>query len=195
MRQRANLHCSRHGYRHVERAFTLVELLVVVAIVGVLSTIGITLFREHANSGRAIEAFGMIQSIAAAQERWRAESQRYLDVSSSSLTAYYPRTTPDREMHPWDDPDTDHADVAKWRRLNVTNSGAVRCVYTTVAGNAGSDPKAVSNSTGLTLPAFGVQNEPWYLIHAKCDLDADLTPGLFLASSLNGEVYVKNQGE
>ena len=174
-----------------KRAFTLVELLVVVAIVGVLATIGITLFREHANSGRAIEAFGMIQSIAAAQERWRAESQRYLDVSRS-LTSYYPVATPSREMHAWDT--TSHADAANWRRLNVTNPGSVKCVYTTVAGNAGTSPND-EDFTALPLPTFGVQNEPWYLIHAKADLDGDSVFSLFLASSLNGEVYVKNQGE
>jgi Tfp pilus assembly protein PilE len=169
-----------------------VELLVVVAIVGVLSTIGITLFRQHVSSGRSIEAFSMIQSIAAAQERWRAESQRYLDVSAS-LTSYYPVDTPNRELHAWE---TSHADGPNWRRLNVTNSGAVQAVYTTVAGNAGTDPnEEVDGVSGLTLPTFGKQNEPWYLIHAKADLDGDSVFSLFLASSLNGEVYVKNQGE
>src|SRR5690349_1107191 len=98
MRRLAKAHCSRRLCRRSARAFTLVELLVVVAIVGVLSTIGITLFREHVHSGRAVEAFGMIQSIAAAQERWRSESQRYLDVSTS-LTSYYPVETPNRDLN------------------------------------------------------------------------------------------------
>ena len=168
------------------------ELLVVVAIVGVLSTIGITLFREHANSGRSIEAFSMIQSIAAAQERWRAESQRYLDVSES-LTEYYPRATPDQTRVPWET--TDHDDAPAWRRLNVTNPGGVQCVYTTVAGNAGTRPNDEAAPAGLTLPDFGLRNEPWYLIHAKADLDGDSKFGLYLAGSFNGEVYVKDQGE
>ncbi|HEY6726224.1 MAG TPA: prepilin-type N-terminal cleavage/methylation domain-containing protein [Polyangiaceae bacterium] len=192
MPERAVPRCSFRSVRRT-RAFTLVELLVVVAIVGVLSTIGITLFRQHVSSGRSIEATSMIQSIAAAQERWRAESQRYLDVSAS-LTAYYPETTPNRTMHAWES--ITHADKDNWRRLNVTNPGAVQAVYTTVAGNAGTDPNQATNGfTALTLPTFGTQNEPWYLIHAKADLDGDSTFSLYLAGSLNGEVYVKNQGE
>ena len=191
MRRRAKAHSARRFFRQSARAFTLVELLVVIAIVGVLSTIGITLFREHVRSGRAIEAFGMIQSIAAAQERWRAESQRYLDVSSS-LTTYYPRATPDTEIDPWEA--ATHDDFANWRKLNVTHPGMVQCVYTTVAGNAGTDPN-VDGFTAMSLPDFGVQNEPWYLIHAKSDLDGDSHFGYFMVSSITGEVHVKDQGE
>jgi len=191
MHARAKVRHSRRFYRRSARAFTLVELLVVIAIVGVLSTIGITLFREHVHAGRAIEALGMIQSIAAAQERWRAESQRYLDVSTS-LTAYYPQATPNREMNPWEN--TAHADAVRWRKLNVTNPGTVQCVYTTVAGNAGTNPNDEDFSV-ITLPTFGVQNEPWYLIHAKSDLDGDSNFGYFMASSMTSEVYVKDQGE
>src|SRR5690606_8311590 len=86
--------------RNASRAFTLVELMVVVAIVGVLATIGITLFRKHVDSSRSIEAINMIQSIRAAHERWRAETQRYLRVSTS-LTSYYPRNSPTQERVPW----------------------------------------------------------------------------------------------
>lgn len=191
MRRLAKAQHTRRFRRRSTRAFTLVELLVVIAIVGVLSTIGITLFREHAHSGRAVEALGMVQSIAAAQERWRAESQRYLDVSTS-LTAYYPVATPNRDMNAWEN--TVHADAVRWRKLNVTNPGMVQCVYTTVAGNAGTDPNDEDFSV-ITLPTFGVQNEPWYLIHAKTDLDGDSNFGYFMASSLSSEVYVKDQGE
>jgi len=191
MRRLAEARSARRLFRQRPRAFTLVELLVVIAIVGVLSTIGITLFREHVQSGRSIEAFGMIQSIAAAQERWRAESQRYLDVSTS-LTSYYPVATPGRDLNPWET--TDHDDAANWRKLNVTNPGRVQCVYTTIAGNAGTDPN-VAGFTAVALPDFAVQNEPWYLIHAKADLDGDSRFSYFMASSMNGEVYVKDQGE
>ena len=133
----------------------------------------------------------MIQSIGTAQERWRAESQRYLDVSTS-LTSYYPVATPTRELNAWEN--TSHTDANLWRRLNVTNPGNVQCVYATVAGNAGTSPND-EDFSALPLPEFGVRNEPWYLIHAKADLDGDSEFSLYLAGSFNGEVYVKDQGE
>lgn len=179
--------------RNASRAFTLVELMVVVAIVGVLATIGITLFRKHVDSSRSIEAINMIQSIRAAHERWRAETQRYLRVSTS-LTSYYPRNSPTQERVPWSN--SGHADDARWQRLNVTTVGQVQCVYATVAGGVGSrlNDEALGMFDG-PLPEFGNPVEPWYLIHAKADMDGDSNSALYLATSLNGEVYVENDGE
>src|SRR5688572_12815290 len=63
--------------RRSSRAFTLIELMVVVAIVGILATIGIVLFRKWVFHTRSVEALGMVQSIRTAQERWRAETGAY----------------------------------------------------------------------------------------------------------------------
>jgi len=179
--------------RSMRHGFTLVELMVVVAIVGVLAAIGITLFTKHIHAGRSAEATNMIQSIRAAQERYRAETQRYLDVSAS-LTRYYPRAAPDDQKVPWNNPD--HADATRWERLNATSIGQVMCVYATVAGAVGTSPnsEALSSFEG-PLPTFGNQNQQWYLIHAKADIDADGNAALYLATSLNGEVYVEHEGE
>ena len=174
------------------RGFTLVELMVVVAIVGVLAAIGITLARKHIEAGRSAEATNMIQSIRGAQERYRAETQRYLDVSSS-LNAYYPRTTPDDQKVPW--VNASHADAARWDRLNVTTIGQVMCVYTTVAGGVGTSPDNEALGAFTGLPTFGNMKEQWYLIHAKADVDGDGKAALYLATNLNGEVYVENDGE
>ncbi len=169
--------------------------MVVIAIVGVLSAIGIGLFRKHVTSGHAIEAANTIQAIRAAQERWRAETQRYFDVSTS-LKSFYPRATPDRDLYPWQGKSAGHADVANWRRLNVPSLGQVRCVYATVAGNVGTSPdsEALDGFTG-PVPTFGNPTQPWYLIRASCDLDGDGDDSRYLATSLNGEIYVENEGE
>ncbi len=179
------------------RAFTLVELMVVVAIVGVLAAIGITLFRKHVHSARSVEAVNMIQAIRAAQERWRAETQRYLRVSSE-LTDYYPSASPGLEKVPFDprlESNSGHKDAARWARFNVQGPGHVQGVYSTVAGNAGTSPDDEALSGYSDVPTFDTLNDPWYLISAKVDMDGDSVPSLYLAASLNGEVYVENGGE
>ena len=69
--------------------FTLVELMVVVALVGVLSVTLLRVFGKQLTSSRGIEALAMVQSIRAAQEGYRAMNSVYLDVSTPD--AWYPR--------------------------------------------------------------------------------------------------------
>jgi prepilin-type N-terminal cleavage/methylation domain-containing protein len=175
--------------------FTLVELMVVVAIVGVLAAIGISLFRKHVDSARSVEATNMIQAIRAAQEAYRAETQRYLRASTA-LTSYYPRATPTRERVSWEAAYAEHDDGARWQRLNVTTLGQVQCVYSTVAGSIGSSPddEALAMFDG-PLPTFGDPTEPWYMIHARADVDGDSHADVYLATNLNGEVYVESSDD
>jgi type IV pilus assembly protein PilE len=62
---------SRH------RGFTLIELVVVVAIVGVLAGIALPSFLEQMRKSRRSEATTEIFRVAQAQERWRASNPSY----------------------------------------------------------------------------------------------------------------------
>ena len=44
-------------------------------------------------------------------------------------------------------------------------------------------------------PAADKQTEPWFVIQAMADTDGDGEKSWFVAGSLNGEVYVENEGE
>ena len=37
--------------------------------------------------------------------------------------------------------------------------------------------------------------DPWYLIEAKGNVDGDDVDTLIVASSLNGELYIENEGD
>ena len=50
------------------RGFSLVEMMVVVAITAILAMIGITLFRKYIGSSKGTEAMAVIQAIRAAEE-------------------------------------------------------------------------------------------------------------------------------
>lgn len=171
------------------RGFTLVELMVVVMIVGILAVTGIALLREFVFSSKATEATAMVQSIRAAQERWRAESQGYLDVSSTT-DSWYPNAKPDKRKFAWEQKTGN--DYAKWRLLNPTVTGPVQFGYTVKAGLAGQPMPAALTSEKASWPT---PTDPWYVIHAAADQDEDGTMAIFVATSLNGEIYSENEGE
>jgi prepilin-type N-terminal cleavage/methylation domain-containing protein len=178
--------------RRAELGFTLVELMAVVVIVGILATIGITLLRRHVFSTKTTEVLAMVQSIRAAEERWRAENHGYLDVSSS-LTSWYPMPNPDKTKWHWDQPGG--ADYAKWRMLNPTVTGPVQAGYAVKAGKPFTPMAAPNTLSQPPWPSAANQSEPWFVIQAMADTDGDGDKSWFVAGSLNGEVYVENEGE
>ena len=167
----------------------MVELMVVVAIVGILAAIGISLLRKHVFGTRSVEALSTVQAIRAAQETWKADTMRYMDASTT-LKTYYPRNTPDATKVAWDASSANN--LANWRLLNVKGMTRVQGVYATVAGLAGGDPSSELFETYDDLPDdFGTPIEPWYLIQAKTDADGNGSTVHYLASSFTGAVLIQ----
>lgn len=171
------------------RGFTLTELMVVVAIVGILAVVGISLFREHIYSSRAVEASSMMQSIRAAQERWRSETGTYFDVSSS-MTSYYPTSSPGKRKYAWEQ--SSGNDYANWRLLNPTVTGPVQFGYVTKAGAPGAEVATLGINDA---PDFETPGEPWYVIQAQGDTDEDSVATMYAATSFSPELYVQQEGE
>ena len=67
-----------------EEGFTLVELLIVVAIIGILSAVAIMSFNRYAVKARVGEAYAMLAQIKAREEVYRAEFNQFAGA------AYYP---------------------------------------------------------------------------------------------------------
>jgi type IV pilus assembly protein PilA len=168
-------------------------------IMAVLAITGITYFRQHALASKVTEAQAMVQSIRAAEERYRAENRAYLNV-----TITMPTTGADRRYYPAPPdgkgtrrsfflPSTDVGQLnVLWRVLNPTTSGPVQFGYAVVAGAA-----------GATLPTMQLTNQPtwpattdsWYVIQAAANNDNDSVYCVVAGTSFNGEVYVENEGE
>lgn len=182
----------RRSARRVSRGFTLTELMVVVVIVGVLAAIGVMTFRKHVFSSRSVEALAMIQSIRVAQEGWRAEHMTYLDVSTT-MDSTYPMATPGKTLHHWNQ--SSGADFARWQLLNPSAPNPVQFGYTTKAGPPFTAMVNPSSGAQPGWPAAAQVTEPWYVIQAKGDTNADGTFAYFVAASLNGEVFRENEGE
>jgi hypothetical protein len=170
--------------------------MVVVAIAACLAVLAVGFMNSHLQSSKSIEGLTMVQSIRAAQERFRAENGTYLDVSREG--GYYPDEPSDQTgglkrsffRAAGDDA---HPDNDRWLELLPTAPGPVRFGYRVNAGLPGQAMTAPEfDVPALTWPA---STEPWYVIQAVSDLDQDGTHGTFLASSLNGEVFRQNEGE
>jgi prepilin-type N-terminal cleavage/methylation domain-containing protein len=185
----------------LQAGFTLTELMAVVIIVGVLAVTGVTYFRKHAFASKVTEAQAMVQSIRAAEERYRAENRQYLPTTSSSAwptcqskSGLYPHE-PDGTSRPFFLPkDSTANDNARWWELKPTTSGYVQFGYAVLAGSP-------SPSTPVTLPP-DIRNPPnfqptdsWYAIEAIADNGNDNVCCIVAGTSMNGELYVQDEGE
>lgn len=176
------------------RGFTLVELMIVVAIVGILGAIATYSIRKYVQSTKASEAGAVINSIRSAEEAFRQDTFVYLDVSQGNYNNLHPSTTPGAFKRSWVG-DGDTAETSsRFRELGVTTDGPVYFTYGVVAGRAGDPvPTPPTDKKEFNFPATAT--EPFYVVVAKGDLDGDGSFSYLLSHSFTSEVYVENEGE
>jgi type II secretory pathway pseudopilin PulG len=168
----------------------LVELMTVVAITGILATVGVVLVRGHLNVAKANRALAGVSAIRAAEEAFRAENGTYLDCSRTP-GKWYPTTTPGKTAVEWHQPTT-HPDGKFWAALPVTNTSPTQYGFLV---NAGTPNTAYPLLLTAAQPTLTPSPDPWYVIQVKGDIDGDSVPMLGVATSLNGEVYLEREGE
>ena len=140
--------------------FTLIELMIGVAIVGILAALAIPTFKSYVYRGRVNEAVTVLNEIKTRQEAYRSRFGNYAAVSGSgdwSSATYTPSTVPGVQAVAW-------PSSAEWEELGLSPPGPVRFRYATVAGMPGSTPPTNSNLDETTF---------WYAAQAEGDLDGD----------------------
>ena len=121
--------------------FTLMELMITVAIVSILASIAYPSYRDSINKSRRADAKAALSSAAQALERYYTEKNTYLNASlGDNAGAIFPDHTPT---------DRDHGSA--YYLLSITNQGAATYLL-----NATPTGVMASDSCGvLTLDHLG----------------------------------------
>ena len=169
--------------------FTLVEMLIVVAIIGVLAVVAGTAYRRYMDSARTTEAYGMLGEIRQREEAYRAEYSQYVGWATDELTAStWPQvdlstncvgSTHEPCYKNWQAVGTPPA----WTQMGI-NPGkqSLQCGYLAVANSAN---VAAPATTGQNLFNNAAPATMWWYAIAVCDNDGSAATNATFATAFN----------
>ena len=70
--------------------FTLIELMIAVAVLGIIAAVALPSYNESIRKSRRTDAFTALSNVQQAQERWRANNPLYCDQLTAAATASPP---------------------------------------------------------------------------------------------------------
>jgi prepilin-type N-terminal cleavage/methylation domain-containing protein len=181
------------GERRRAGGFTLMELMIVVAIIGILATIAVFMFTKHVAKARASEVPGMFAELKLREQQYHLENEVYLATGTND-TDFFPTGSPGSTARPFDitlNP--------AWQALKLNpDKTLLYCVYVVRSGAGGDATNVGATASGapfnlggtLALPAIN-----WFYLLASCDFDGDGNTSTYFTLSDTEGTIVSNPGE
>lgn len=137
---------SEHASRHA--GFTLIELMVVIAVIGILAAIAIPAYSDQVRKSRRADALQRIQQIALAQERFRAENPGY--TANWARLGGDPDTAEPTGIGAWYD----------WSDVTIDNAATPRTfsIAITAVGDQANDKASGTSCGSLSVSQAGVRS-------------------------------------
>jgi prepilin-type N-terminal cleavage/methylation domain-containing protein len=186
---------------------TLMELMIVVAILGVLATIAIFMFQRHADKAKASEVAAMFGELKLKQQAFHLENEEYLSTGADDDDYFPTASAPGDDPQAYDltassvppSPQDVKYPGPSWQTLKVSPAKAeLYCVYVAIAGAGGDDtnvgPKASAAPFNLG-GSLAVPATNWFYLMAECDFDSDGDPSRYFTLSDTEGTIVENPGE
>ncbi len=154
-----------------QRGFTLIEMMIVVAILGILAAVAIPAYGKYKRKARTKEVDAMFAAIATAQETYRQFNGDYYGLQTTGSWA---------------------TDAAALGVNPTTTSGQFEFI---VGGS--SDPSGCGDegwfAAGDPCVAIDAAGGRWWYVEAQADQDGDGTFSYFVTSSqMNGTIFSQN---
>jgi len=179
-----------------DRAFTLIEALIISVIVGILAVLAVVAYRRWILNSYMAEAQNMVSNIRSAQDSFKAENGGYLPVSLGlGVGSDYPAATPGAFKTGWG-ADCDLKICAKtnsWKQLAVQPSGPVIFGYSVMADNSGKNVPPHIFVNGVDTDLDQLKGAPWYVIEADADPKGTGQFTKLFASSGNDQIFINNE--
>jgi prepilin-type N-terminal cleavage/methylation domain-containing protein len=186
---------------HGEPGFTMIELMMALAVLGILATLAVVAYTRNLRKARAAEVPQMFGELSTKQEAYRAENGVYLSAcpnpgipSATSVDCnendYFPTPLPGKgqAMAVGTLPN-------RWVVLRVApGRSSLYCQYNLIAAPAGFSPTNLGPTGQLLYPTAPIQD--YYYMLARCDWDGD--PTVMAAYAQRGDssvLGVDNEGK
>lgn len=133
-----------------EAGFSLLEMMVVVAIMAILISLAFSSYRVFANKARANEAVNVLAMIRTAQISYNCINDVYLTLPA------HPASVPS-DYEPWGDPG------GNWDKLGIDIVNRARYQYVAEVGNTGSITTSFKLTAISDFDGNGAPNDTWVL--------------------------------